>query len=46
MELIHNNYLKSFSSEENFKIEITAKCSTDKTYYEETQSTAELIWSQ
>ena len=46
MELIHNNYLKSFSSEENFKIEITAKCSTDKTYYEETKSTAELIWSQ
>ena len=42
----HNNYIKSYSTEDDFRVEIEyISAGTTKSYYEETKIAAEIIWA-
>lgn len=46
MDLTHNNYLKSYSTDEYFTVEVEYFTNrVPKTYYEETKIAAEIVWN-
>ena len=45
LELVHKNYMKSYSTDSYFKVEVEGVNNTHKSYLEESKSVAEMLWS-